>query len=607
MSLRPITPLNDGDQSPGNAPDLNRGIPGVQWHADARADGPGKPAQLRGSNMPVDDPESYVLYVGLLFGIALVLRLLVVMMGPGFSVDQAYTPQTEHLMALGANLTERGVLGVATQPEGSIAADLDALRLERGERGAVGETGLVAEAYEAPGYPAVLGVLRLSGVSASWLLVVQCVLGALCVPLTYRVGLGVLGRKMPALLGAVFVAVHPGLLVASATLAGDVFVVALVLAGLAAVAHTRQRGIRGAFGGGVALGGAALFAPMLAWLAPLTAAWMVLAERRLASVGLAAVMLFGAALPIGGWVYRNTERGLSPMVTAQPAVDRVFGTLAAVRGEAAGRLVPETRERMAADFRAFALLPANAEADTLSLLRRYGREQLTVLRNEHAAVLGDSAKRLALDHSLDDAYARLGIPYAPAGYAAQLLGEDVASATPEEPVTEWVVNVWVAVNAAMVGAMAVGAVLMVWRRRLGGLVLLLTVMGLFVWMGASGASETLRLPIIGLQGLMIAAIVAPGPLRVKKAKRNKVRKAVKLDETASLTAGSPLATEDSLRPVPPTPSSERVDPDTAKSDDHAVHPALAMAKADAVDEAKDFAAQVADERMKNLAMSGRPI
>ncbi|MEM8737555.1 MAG: hypothetical protein AAGG38_03620 [Planctomycetota bacterium] len=610
MSLRPITPISDTDP----LPDLTHGVPGVQWNDDDDAPGRSRPAQLRHANMPADDQESYVLYLALIFGIALVLRLLVVMMGPGFAIDQAYTATTEHQIALAENLAEHQAFGVESQPAGSLAADLDQLRADRGEQTSVGDTGLTPEVYQAPGYPAVLSLFTLTGLPLVWLLVIQCVLGALCVPLVYRVGLGVIGRKMPSTLAAVVVALHPAMIFAPAALGADVIVAILVLAGLFGIAQADKRGFRSVLGGGIALGGAALFAPMTAWLAPVAAVWLVLTQRRLPALGLAVVLMFGAALPMGGWAYRNIQHGAGPILTAQPAMDQVFGTLAAIRNPAAGPYTASTREKLWPSFVSYSRQEAVRDQPTLVLLGRYGREQLSLDRGEHLRLLGESAKVFALDHSLDEAYARLGIDYIPAGYAAQVLGEDLAANTPEEPVTEWIINSWVGLNAVTVAAMAVGAVLMLWRRRAAGLLLLVGVCGVFVYASTAGPSESLRLPIIGLQALMVTAILAPGPLRVKKPKARKLRKMKKLEDEAVRVTGSPLATEASLRPAqaPPTAGQVEAAPPAEPSGSlqHAVHPALTATPPPPPtpeEEAQDFANQVADERAKNLAMSGRPI
>ena len=231
--------------------------------------------------------------------------------------------------------------------------------------------------------------------------------------------------------------------------------------------------------------------------------------------------------------------------------------------------------------------PKTAEADTLTLLDGYGRDRVTSDHPGHWNAIKKGAQTLALDHSLEEAYERLGIVYEPAGYAAQLLGEDVASAEPEEAATEWVINAWVAFNAALVAAMAVGAAVLLWRRRFAGLLLILTATGFFVYLGSAGASEAMRLPLIGLQGLVIMGVLAPAAVRIKKPSKRKLKKLKKLEEQdKAFTNGSPLATAESLRPAPGSTDGPRLDPDATAFDEEpdeeptpgsmidSIHPAL---------------------------------
>ncbi|MBB6430542.1 hypothetical protein [Algisphaera agarilytica] len=612
MALRPPSYLDETDASP----DLTHGVPGVQW---AGQDSSGnQPAQLRSSNMPSDDQESYALYIALIFGIALVLRILVVLMGPMFGIENAYTDHTPHETVLAENLASDQAFGIESQPAYTLSSELEAMRAERGELTTLEGTTLHPEFYEAPGYPAMLWLMKLTGLPMIWLLVFQCVLGALCVPVVYRVGLGVIGRKMPSAIGAAIVALHPALIFAPSTLAADTVVVLLVFLGLFGVAHAEQRGFRSALGGGIAIGGAALFSPMLAWLSPLLATWMIVTERRLKTVALAVLLLVGTALPVGAWMKRNVDLGMGPYVSAQPMMDRVFGTMAAADNPVAGPYNRDSVQQSMEEFKDFAAMPENAETDTFALLDQFSREQLTGdLAGNLGRAIQATAPKFALDHSLDTAYARLGLEYTPRGQGAQLLGEDVASSGSQDVATEWITNAWVALNAAMVAAMAVGAMLMLWRRRWSGLLLLTMVMGFYLVLATTGPSETLRLPLIGLQALMITAILAPGPLRVKKPKKAKVRKAKKIDELEGTRTGSPLATEESLRPAA-EPQPAAAGPVMGSGDislKDAIHPALASAPEGespapgsiSGDEAKDFAASVQDERLKNLATSGRPI
>ncbi|MEL7087424.1 MAG: hypothetical protein AAGL98_03120, partial [Planctomycetota bacterium] len=123
----------------------------VEWNPDA----PTAAGRPHGVSAP-DDQESYLLYILLIFGIALVLRLLVVMMGPVFGIEQAYTPQTEQQIALAQNLVDQQTFGLDSQPAHTAPAAIDALRAERGDLPLAGETSLHPELYASPGYPAVL-------------------------------------------------------------------------------------------------------------------------------------------------------------------------------------------------------------------------------------------------------------------------------------------------------------------------------------------------------------------------------------------------------------------------------------------------------------------
>ncbi len=596
MALRPPSLLDE----PEVLPDLKHGVPGVQW-ANPDDTPPTRPGL--GGHRPApaaanpDDKESYVLYLSLIFGIALLLRLLIVFMGPVFGIEQAYTADSPTQLTLAENLAEHQTFGLAAQPDGTVPAALDQLRASRGELTQFPETGLTPEVYRSPGYPAVLAVFHLTGLPLTLLLILQCFIGAAAVPLVYKLGLGVIGRKAPATLAAALVALHPAMLIAPAGLTGDVIVIALVLAACGAVANAHRRDVRSAALGGLAAGTAALFAPLYLWLAPILGVWMILTERRARSLGLAAVLLLAAALPVGGWGYRNAGHGPEVALSAQPAVDRYFGTVAAAMHPAAGPFAPATNTKLFNQLATQTQSPAHVNVSTLTLLDQSGRQWLLAHPAEHArTVIGRTAQHLALDHSLDDAYRRLAIDYAPAGHAATLLGEPVASATPAEAVTEWVINAWVGLNALLVAGMAVGAAMMLWHRRIAGLLLLVAGCGLVLFFSTAGASESMRLPVLGLQALLVTAALAPAPARVPKLKKRKLRKIKKLKEQSEQLdhRGSPLATPDSLRPNDPEGVGTPLSRQTDDALEHAADDLHDLARTTAAEVAHDAPAEAPD-------------
>ena len=592
VAFRSTSSLDEPDASP----DLKHGVPGVQWNSAASAAAQRRPAPTPHS----DEQESYALYLGLIFGVALVLRLLVVLMGPMADIEQAYTDQTPHQLTLADNLAAHHHFAAEHQPADSLPAAIDQIRLERGEIQTLDENLHIAENYASPGYPGVLSIFSMTGLPLTWLLLAQCLIGAGCTLLVYQVGRGLLERKAPAALAAVIVAIHPGMLVASATLAGDVLISALVLAALVGVASRQRRQVRGVFGSGVAVGVAALFSPIYLWLAPLLASWMVLTERRLHSVALAVVMLLGTAVPVGGWLYRNQQVGLPDHFSSQPAIDRLFGTAVAMQQPLAGPFAPEATQRTVGQFRDFALLPDHDGINTLTLLDQYGRAEVQADRPAHLQAIAAGARRLALDHSLDDAFARLGIEYTPSGYAANLLAEPVSASAASEPVLPYVINTWVGLNAALVAGMAIGAAMMLWHRRFASLILLLTLAGFAVYFSSSGGSEQLRLPVIAVQAMLVTATFAAAPSpRPKRQKKPKLAKLKKLDDEPT-TRNSPLATPDSIRPMDGALDRPRLDPraDAAPatgSADDAIHPALRASMSENAD------------RTTVIAAGGRPI
>lgn len=559
-------------------PDLQHGIPGIAWQSTGGTTRP-QPGRM----VPPDDAESWRVYLWILFGLALVLRLLVVFAGPWSDENLAYGPDTPAQLTLAENLSEAQSFGLAAQPAGSLEANVDALRQQRGELRTFDNNTLHPEFYRTPGYPALLALAQRGLPGLPWWLLVQCVLGALCVPLTYRVGRGLLNRKMPALIGAAVVALHPAMIIAPAALTGDVATTLLVLVGLWAVVHVDGRSLRHSFAGGFTLGLAALFSPLMFWLSPLAAAWLIVTERRLRTLGLAAALMLGAALPVGAWMYRNQQQGLGPRLSAQPIVDRYFGSANASVQPTSAASVQDNQSHLLGQLKTNA---GKAAANGLTVFEQMdasGNDRLAADRAGQWRAMRAGAVQLALGHSVDEAFGRLDLDYAPGGFAAVRLGEVSAKQAVDDPAIPYIINTWVGVNATLLAGMAVGAGLMLWRQRWAGLMLALTVIGLFVYASADGANETMRLPLIGLQGLLLGAIWAPGPRLTTAGAEHKpkLRKPEKLsDKLPELEpATSPLATATSLRPgVAAIPALAGRRPDAsapAPSDpQHALHPML---------------------------------
>ena len=551
-----------------NLPNLANGVPGVSWN-DPGSPEVGKP-RPRPLRLDHDAGDSHVLYLSMIFGIALALRLLLMMMGPIGHIDLAYTAESTQTLTLAENLIQEKVFGLTEHPKGSLAGQLDRMRIDRGEASG----GLHREVYETPGYAAALAAFGLTGLGLTLWLVLQCLIGAMCVPAAYLLGRGLLGCKTPATVAAAVVAVHPLMVLAPATLSGEALAMLLVLTGLAAVAGGASgaggRGLWAAVGGGLSLGVAALVSPVLVWLTPIAAAWMVLTERRIQAVALAGVLLLAAVIPVGGWMLRNSNHHGQPWLSAQTAVDRYFGSAVAMSGPEAAPYEPAAVAEQMATLRTQLEAAAPGEATVLSTLDRLGRDAVAGDRLGYFAAARRLAPRFALDHQLDEAYARLGIAYIPAGAAASRLGEAVGSASPEEPVTAQVVNAWVLGNLLLVVLGVIGGGLMLWRRQVAPLLLLLGIAGYVVWFIPAGQWDALRLPLLAIQAVAVGVIFGSSPLTEELATGGKMRGPRKLEDDEPQPNFSPLGN----RGLEPAAKDAESEDDAPLPVEQAVHPAL---------------------------------
>jgi hypothetical protein len=525
--------------SPDPLPNLQHGVPGMDLNRSAKGSS--------GRSAIRADVESVGFYLTMITAIALVLRLLVVLIGPFSEVENAYFDQTATQLAIADNIAESQAFALSQQPAGSVEAQLDAMRIERGELQA--ET-LRPEIYQPPGYPVVLSLFAMTGLSHKWLLFVQCAIGAAAVPLVFFVGRSLLRANKPALMASVLVAIHPAMVLSPAMLTADVIVIALVMLGLVGIACTEERTFRSSFGSGVAIGAAALFSPLMVWLTPLAATWVMLTGRRFRSIGLAAMLVVGTAIPAGAWIYRNMELGMLPQLTAGVAVDRLFDTVAMMNATSDDpQELKEIHNALLVEVRAQGAVAENADKGVIDIVDTLGKERVLADRARHLQVIQQASLVTAFDHSVDQAFQVMGIDYSPGGHAEQWLGRVPMGQSASDPATAYAIDGWVAINALVLLGCALGLVLMLWRRQFDAALLLVACFGLLTWMSTTGPGETVRLPFIGLQAILCGVLFASAPQRLKRVKKPKLRKAEKLEDVSTSSLQDIRSTRDTPHPA----------------------------------------------------------
>jgi|GEM_PF-2336396 len=300
-------------------------------------------------------------------------------------------------------------------------------------------------------------VTGLTNISApAWIAIL---LGSLltlgAIPAAYLIGLATTGRRVPGIVAAAIIAVHPAVLTASNQLSPAALAMALLLIGLALVCCVTKRGLGYALVGGLMLGLAGLTAP-LCWLVgvfacPLT---IKLARRR----GTGKAVAYGCCVCV---------------LSLGPAL----GYRALFNGQTTEALLHEFAQADHANKR----LPAS--------------DQLLVTMTQPSfAELGEA----------------LHLPLSEAG---RLRVTNATSATANERrdiVADILADGWLLLNAAIASLAAISAGVMLLRRRLIELALLAGPL-IALAFTVLPPSEMLRLPLIGLVSVLALGLLATRP------------------------------------------------------------------------------------------------
>ncbi len=534
--------------------DLTHGVTGVEWHSSAKTSPKAAPTGRSLGHRGMEDGESYVLFVGIVAAFALFLRLAVLGMGPATDLEAAYTPSTPIELQLAEGIASEFRYGVTEYPEGSRYAVVEAARSARGERQPLEGSNRYADAYHAPGYPAVLAAFVKTGLDMRWLLLLQCLIAAGTTLVAYRVALMLIGRKPPALLVSALIALHPALIVAPAALSGGVIAVALLMLGLWTVSAREDSEPLIASAGGLSLGVSTLFNPLLIWTAPLVALWLMLSGRRAQSLVITGAMLLGFVGPPAFWMYRNANAGMGATLTRAPVLERYMGVLGILE---APLTAPNLRDTAMLDrLPAVGKTGKTNDADATDLFSQIKDESRWRLREQGNAYLqlgNDRALRTLVGHSAEAAFTRLKLNYTPSGSAAAWLGETAAETAPETPDTANLAAGWVVLNFLLLAATIAGAVALLWRRHIheAGLLLAMPLAVVIGCVSLPGESE--RLPLFALQILLIGGTLSPAPLRVSRRERKSRRPdALRLERiSAAPGPGGPLAPLGAVKPAEP--------------------------------------------------------
>lgn len=492
--------------------------------------------------------ESVALYVWLLVMAGVLVRVMLAFLGPATDPGLAFTDTTEAQVALGETLVDSRTFGTPLQttllpglvdpawklPTPEIPGTVDQagrriaqVRAQRGEADAVFAGGIRPETDQMPGYPLVLGLTSLTGVSWMWLVLGQCVVGGLLAYPAYAVAANIFDRRAPAVISAAVVALHPAMLTGPLALSQDFLVTALVLLGLAGITKIKHSNSITVGFGGLAIGLAALCQPWAVLVAPVGAAWRMVKQRSADGTTAALLFVVVASLPMVGWVYRNHQLGVGFVANTAAGVDRAFGVpsrMAALDSDSEfTNNQPAAVAALWGDFTTELAqkVQSGEEPDTLVAVRAFGWSQIADHPLAYVNYLLDKTKRLALGHSTERLYDRLGLDYAPAGFMATMLGEPTGKPS-DDPVTMYMINAWVGLNALLAAGMLLGFAVSIVKRRWGVIFFATALWAVWLVATPSDVGEQHRLPIMVAQALLLGAWWLPSrPRRVKKKIKHK--------------------------------------------------------------------------------------
>lgn len=369
------------------------------------------------------------------------------------------------LMIAGALL--RGVLGLFGPMQG---LDPTAFHIfaDRGREAVNASPSNVYPLFDA----LALGV-ESAGTPTWFVVAIGSLLTLAAIPAAYIIGYAATERRVAGLLGASLVAVHPAVLTAANALTGTAVAMGLLTIGLALVCHSPRRGSGYALSGGLLLGLAGLTAP-LCWLAGVMAAPFVyrltLKEGKQVAFGRALLVLVFAVVP-------------------------VFGFRVAFFGADASALVPEF---VSSD-------------DTIERMPPMS-QMLITMTDPSLAELGEA----------------LHLPLGNAGYLTVAQDGTPIADEDRDIVADILADSWLLLNAGLAGLAAISFGVMVVRRRV------VEVLALALPLVAIGfcvlpPSESLRLPMIALVGVLAAGLLAKPTTPVLTAEERAAKKQAKLE------------------------------------------------------------------------------
>lgn len=462
-------------------------------------------------NLPEPSPLSSVVLWGIIL-LAVALRLWIFTAGPSKNINNAYEPDSRRYVELGQNLKEYGIFARGPEDSGIIHIPLFQLRKERGELEKPDKTyKLYPEIFRTPGYPVFLSIFEWCGLSVPAAIPAQCFLSGLNVLLVFLLARHLLNHNLAATAAALIVALHPADILASQSILSETLFTALMMGGIC-LCVVGYKNLAWAMLGGLLIGAATLVRPISILLGLAIAIWMIVCLRNKAAIAAAVTIVVGSLVLPGIWIVRNHNIGLGYQISTVPSVNGLFYTSTYIDiAKAGGDFQKDWPAAVKLKMASLAQTPKD-----VNLFKAMNQETAKTIKANpgiYAKLMGRSAFKFFTDHSTGSMMARFGKLYVPTGFKDRLLKGDFSLKGVHDPQAFYLAIGWTLWNLTLTAGMILGCFTLLIQRNVKTILLAGGIILYFILTTQVNGLERFRIPVIGLQAIMVASLLAWGGMK----------------------------------------------------------------------------------------------
>jgi len=465
--------------------------------------------QSPNTNKPLPSLSTFttLLLWGLII-LAISLRLFMFTMGPANDIKQAYEPDSRRYVQLAQSLHDYGTFSRGPEDSGVIHIPLFQLRKERGELEKPDQNQQYPEIFRTPGYAVFLSIFQWLGLSLSAVVPAQCILSGLTILMVFMLARHMLRHNLAALAAATIVAFHPADILATQSILSETLFTTVLLSGIC-LCVMGYKNLAWAMLGGLLIGTATVIRPISILLGLAIAIWLVVCKHNKPSWAAAVTILVGSLILPAAWMVRNQQLGLGYQISTVPSINGLFYTstyidIQKANGDFDKDWPTAVHTRMAQ------LAQTPKETNLYQSMNQITGETIKNNPEVYAKLMGRSAFKFLTDHSTGSMMARFGELYHPSGFKKRLLKGDFSLKGIHDPKAFYLAIGWSLWNIALVGLMGLGCIALLFQRNIKTILLAGGIIFYFILATQTNGLERFRIPVIGLQAILIASLLAWG-------------------------------------------------------------------------------------------------